>query len=209
MKLLHPFKSYWSETTIKPKNKYKKRHNSVQILRMTAKFEFEVYLMMHYPCVNFQWNWCIPSKVIDWKPKVLQCGWRRRCCRHDPYVSTMLRRGHKKVNFACIYYRICACKCVDVSWYSLYRIECIAVGIWWRPYHPSPTHLRPVKLFFLIRFDALHSSQQFFIHVGTFSGAKPLGTENKVPCLKAGILDPWQGTGETVSGWSLATHRWE
>ena len=48
MKMLHPFKRYLSETTIS---------------------ELDLYLMMLYRSVKFEWNWCIPSKVIDWKPK--------------------------------------------------------------------------------------------------------------------------------------------
>ena len=29
-------------------------------------------LTILYLSVNFEWNWCIPSKFIDWKPKVWQ-----------------------------------------------------------------------------------------------------------------------------------------
>ena len=58
------------------------------------------------PAVKFKWNWCIPSRVIEWKPKVWRR--RRRRCRqsphpppppsHDPCVSSLLYRRHNKKN---------------------------------------------------------------------------------------------------------------
>ena len=49
------------------------QRSSIKISRMTSKVEHDLYLMMLYPYVNFEWNWCILSNVIDWEPKV----WRR------------------------------------------------------------------------------------------------------------------------------------
>ena len=55
IKLLHPFKSYWSETTLN-KNRSKKRgHNWVKILRFTPFFKLDLYLMMLYPSVKLEW----------------------------------------------------------------------------------------------------------------------------------------------------------
>ena len=34
---------------------------------MTLKFKLDLYFTMLYPYVNFGWNCCIPSKVIDRK----------------------------------------------------------------------------------------------------------------------------------------------
>ena len=78
----------------------KKGHNSVNIWRMISKFELDLYFMMLYPSVNFECNWCIPSKLNDRKQKV----WRRgrkphlRQWSHDPYVSTTLQQG-TQLNF--------------------------------------------------------------------------------------------------------------
>ena len=72
-------------------NRRKKSHYSVKILQMTSLFELDLYSMMLYPFLNFEWNWCIPSKVIDLKPKL----WRHRQS-HDLHVSTMLHRPHNK-----------------------------------------------------------------------------------------------------------------
>ena len=47
--------------------KSKKGHNSFKGLQMISKFALDLYFMMLYP---FEWNWCIPSKFIDLKPKV-------------------------------------------------------------------------------------------------------------------------------------------
>ena len=63
---------------------------------MTSKFQLDLYLTILYPSVNFEWNWCIPPKVIDRKPKLWRRRRRRRRRSHDPYVSTMLRRQHNK-----------------------------------------------------------------------------------------------------------------
>ena len=57
----------------------KKGHNSVKILQMISKFKLDLYFIMFYPSVNFDWNWCIPSKVIDREPKV----WCHRRRSHD------------------------------------------------------------------------------------------------------------------------------
>ena len=70
----------------------KKGHNSAKILQITSTFKFDMYLLMIYPSVKFEWNWCIPSKV-----------WQRgRWRRHNPYVSTMFRRRHKSIHNTCI-----------------------------------------------------------------------------------------------------------
>ena len=57
MKLLHPFNTQFF------RNLSKKGHNSVNILRMTPKSELDLYFMMLYLSVNFEWNLCIPSKL--------------------------------------------------------------------------------------------------------------------------------------------------
>ena len=50
----------------------KKSHNSLKILRMTSEFELDLYFMMLYPSVYFEWDCYIPSKVIDRKPQFSQ-----------------------------------------------------------------------------------------------------------------------------------------
>ena len=47
----------------------KQGHYSVKKLWMISKFEFELYSMMLYPSVIFEWNSCIPSKVFDRNPQ--------------------------------------------------------------------------------------------------------------------------------------------
>ena len=39
----------------------KKGHKSVKNLQMISKFKLDLYLMMLYPSVNFEWNWCITA----------------------------------------------------------------------------------------------------------------------------------------------------
>ena len=46
------------------KSKSKKSHNSGKMLRMTSKFKLDLYLMMLYPSVNVEWNWCTPQKLL-------------------------------------------------------------------------------------------------------------------------------------------------
>ena len=53
MKVFNPFKSYKLATTI-IQNLRKKGHKSVKILRMTFKFELDMYFMMLYPSVNIE-----------------------------------------------------------------------------------------------------------------------------------------------------------
>ena len=67
--LLHPFKSYWLETTNSQfnQNLSKNGHNSVKILRITPPpppIKLDLYFIMLDPSVKFNWNWCIPSRVI-------------------------------------------------------------------------------------------------------------------------------------------------
>ena len=52
--------------------------------------------MMLDPSAKFIWNWRIPSRVIDRKPKVWRRGRRRSRRSHDPYV----RRRHKNRPYA-------------------------------------------------------------------------------------------------------------
>ena len=77
-------------------------YNKVKILWIINLSNLICILMMVDISVKFEWNWWIPSKVIDQKPKVLQRGqlrrWRWRP-RHDPYVTTMICRRHKKCTF--------------------------------------------------------------------------------------------------------------
>ena len=54
-------------------NLSKKGHNSFKNLQMTSFYDLGLYFMMLYPSVKFEWNWYVPSKVNDWKPRV----WRR------------------------------------------------------------------------------------------------------------------------------------
>ena len=56
MELMHPFKSYWSVTKFEAKPKSKKDHNSVKILSMISQFKLDLYLIMIYTSVNFEWN---------------------------------------------------------------------------------------------------------------------------------------------------------
>ena len=46
------------------KSKVKKDHILIKIKLMISKSKLNLYLIMLYPSVNFEWNWCIPSKVI-------------------------------------------------------------------------------------------------------------------------------------------------
>ena len=47
------------------KSKLKKGH---KILQMITNTELDLYIIMIYPSANFQWNQCIPVKVIERKP---------------------------------------------------------------------------------------------------------------------------------------------
>ena len=69
-----------------PKHISKKGHSSVKILRMISKFELEMYSMMHYPSLTLN--------EIDALLQKLLIG--NHHSSHDPYVSTILGRQHKK-----------------------------------------------------------------------------------------------------------------
>ena len=95
---------------------------------MNSNYELDPYLMMLYLSVKFEWNWCIPSKVIEWKPKLWQCGLRLQR-RHDPYVLTMLRRQHRndvkeKWNLDTYFTSLYICVQNSVKWLRFHALLC-------------------------------------------------------------------------------------
>ena len=70
-KLLHPFKSYWSEITNWQfsQSLSKKGHYLVKILRVNPLSELNLYLMMLDPSVKSKLNWCMSSKLSTGNPK--------------------------------------------------------------------------------------------------------------------------------------------
>ena len=66
----------------------------------------------------YHWATALPSRVTNWEPKVWQNGRRRLRCRgrHDPYVSTMLRRRHKKCQDNCDHLHPSVCPSILLYW---------------------------------------------------------------------------------------------
>ena len=69
IKSMHPCKSYWSETNINTptKTKSKKGHNSAKIWWMITNIELDLYFLVISSSAKFEWNQCVPSKIIEQK----------------------------------------------------------------------------------------------------------------------------------------------
>ena len=57
----------WTNINTSPKSKLKKSHNSAKIWQMITNIELDLYLMVMLNSAKFEWNQCIPSKVIERK----------------------------------------------------------------------------------------------------------------------------------------------
>ena len=73
-----PAKIYWSETNINTptKIKSKKGHNSAKIWWMITNIELDLYFTVIKSSAKFEWNQCIPSKVIEQK-RTTKLSWKR------------------------------------------------------------------------------------------------------------------------------------